>query len=256
MTETTIPGWKSRLKDSLVWILTCLWLAGCAVAISVWSQPYDRNGVMTISDFGDLGSLVAAVVAPIAVFWIIRSFYVQRAELTAAVKAAAEQASAATAQAKSLSQQILLLETQYQASQLSAFNVIHTKSVQSTSTTFLEEKHLFKVSNTGQATASVARLYMSGKKADSGYWLDDSGIAMSIRRDEVFEFEWLVKMGPTQSTVMLLIEIRYRSAAGKELVDYYSIPSHSYGRESVGRQLDRDTYEEMMREAGMAIPTS
>lgn len=245
---------RSRFTFSWVWTLTILWFAGSLTAIWVWSLPYDQDASLTISEFGDIGSLVAAIVAPVAVFWIIKSFYVQKAELSAAVKAAADQAKAANAQAQSLSQQMALLEAQHRSSQLSAFNVIHRKQVAAQTSSFTEEKHIFRVNNIGQATASVARLYMSGKKANGGYWLDDSGVAIGIKRDEVHEFEWLVKMGPAESTTSLLIEIRYRSAGGKDLADYFAIWSHAYERDAVARPLTREVYEEMMLQAGMAIP--
>jgi hypothetical protein len=235
--------------ETWTWIITGVWVLISSVCIFIWSYPYDSNGLLTIGDLGDIGSLVAAIVAPVAVLWIIRGFYVQKAELAAAVDAA-------RIQAEALSRQIGLAEKSYRMSQQPIFFITHRMDSKSELADYKEETHALTVSNSGSGTAYEIYLYISGKKkAGQSYWLDNTHIARLLRTDDSFTFYHDQRMHPQAQTEMLLVEVWYRNSGKDSFVDYFQVNSSQYGREGNGQQIDREKYLALMREARMAVPS-
>jgi hypothetical protein len=219
------------------------------IGLLIWSYPYDADELLSIEEFGHIGSLIAAIVAPIAVLWVIRGFYVQKQELGAAVEAA-------RAQAKSLSRQIALAEEAHRVSQMPVFFITHQMEQVAEESDYKEEIHAFSVTNSGLGTAYEVYLYVSGKKSGQGYWLDSTDAARQLRSEDLVTFHHDQKMLPESRTQMLLVEIHYRNSAKNKFVDYFQIRANAYGFDANGQQIDQETYFKLMLEDRMAIPSS
>lgn len=97
-------SWFSR-HEGFAWVATAAWLAVIALAVMRHGLPYDPHARLTLEAWGHVAAFVSAAVAPLAVLWVVRSFYVQKKELASTVEAASDQARSLRAQADRLEAQ-------------------------------------------------------------------------------------------------------------------------------------------------------
>jgi hypothetical protein len=104
--------------EGYAWLATALWLAGVGLAFWWKGADYAPLAKLDLEDWSYVGTVVSAIMSPVAVLWVVRSFYVQKKELASAVKAAGEQAEALDAQRRRIDAQsdaafepILILST-------------------------------------------------------------------------------------------------------------------------------------------------
>jgi hypothetical protein len=81
-------------NEGVAWTFTIAWLALVAGALWRWSANYDASLRLDIEDWSFVATLTSGVFAPIGLLWIVRSFYVQKKELAATVRAASDQVEA------------------------------------------------------------------------------------------------------------------------------------------------------------------
>lgn len=85
-------AWTAFKNELPAWTLTITWLLVVALAIWWWGKPYGPETRLGLTDWANVAAVVSAVSAPIAILWVVRSFYVQKTELSEAVRAANLQA--------------------------------------------------------------------------------------------------------------------------------------------------------------------
>lgn len=218
-----MPAWQ-RLKhlartfvlhERPAWTATALWLAMVGAAIIWKGAPYDSTIRLDLSDWADIAAFVSAVVAPIAVLWVVRSFYVQKRELSEAVTAATSQAAALR------EQNIMLLEDRARA--LAPRLVMGVRSdvaKEAASSLFnksgqdiFKEEFTFRVRNTGYGTAYEVTMLLHGVIAKNiAPWIEKSPILLEVMpTDGGAEHRVSRSLNPAHSqTVNLLITLTYR----------------------------------------------
>jgi hypothetical protein len=156
--------------EGAAWTATVAWLSFVAAMITLKGARYDSGARLDLKDWADVGTFVSAIVAPIAVLWVVRSFYVQKRELAEAVQAAALQASALQEQNKLLREDRLraLMPRIVVGVRSSVIEDLHPRLLQRNNESgrrYLEQFDIL-VRNTGHGTAYEVRLSFAGAIAE------------------------------------------------------------------------------------------
>ena len=237
-------------RERLPWVATLIWLAFVATTIYLKGLPYDSEAKLSLGDWADIADLVSAIVAPIAVLWVVRSFYVQKRELAAAVRAAEKQSEA-------LNHQVRMIELDRKERLSPSFFVRYKRTLSQEENRWVQN-HKISLLNVGAGAAYEAHFHIVGDNNGKGGWLEISTAIDAIppgqsKGTSVVSYVNLLEHASTR----ILVELSYKNREKDELKAYYRINLQSSWQKTVsGTELTREEYLKEMKLGKHPIPSS
>jgi hypothetical protein len=242
---------ESRQKETWSWVATFAWLIVVAIAIYLKGQDYAPDARLSLDDWADVASLVSAIVAPIAVLWVVRSFYVQKRELAAAVQAAKEQSEA-------LGRQVRMLETDHQERISPTIFLRYKRTIAEEGPNKYSQTHKVTLLNVGGGAAYESHFHIVGDHNRKHGWLDGSAAIDAIPPGQSRSTSVVSYVSSLEYTSnSALVELSFKNREKVESKAYYRVTLPHYWQKTVsGKELSREDYLQLMKDGGHPIPTS
>lgn len=245
---------KSRV-NACVWLLTIVWMILSGIFVWIYWPRYESLVFFTLGDFSAIGQIVSSVTAPVAVFWIIRSFYIQQKEMSEAVEASRSQAEA-------LARQIDLMDQNNRYQSRPFLVMAHSYASTEIPKGTLRENHIFKVKNVGNGVAFQVYIYATGfSQSGDGVsfscdWLNISSASETIESMGKRDFHVNDRINSARKTTMILVEFHYMDIFKVKHKEFKSFSTNSgISERAMVTDLTEGEYRAMMHKHGGAIPS-
>lgn len=173
--------WSWFVDERPAWIATGVWLSIVVSALVAYGADYAPGAKLDIHGWSEVATIVSGVLSPVAVLWVVRSFYVQKKELASAVEAASQQSEEFALQNQlSRSQFHPWLNVELGTWGTSQGGKVEADDRVQKGVTVLE----FTVANAGPGIAHNVDLEVLGLRDGKAIWLLNALVAYSMGADD------------------------------------------------------------------------